>query len=294
MNFLNGIIGFARPTTTPSVEVQRLVRQMCYELVPLKSADQAISAIPAGASVSVTCSPVKGIAATQELCVRLINRGHNAIPHFAARLVDGPKHTEQLAAWVKQHGVKEVLIIGGDSERPNHYADALSFMQDFLVNDSGVQTIGFAGYPDGHALIETPKLHEVLLAKQALLATAGLQGLVSTQMCFDSHKIRSWLHGERQLGFTVPVSLGLPGVVDRTKLMTMGMRLGVGASMRYLTKNKSSITRMFAPGGYDPTKLLVDLAPDAESLGIVGIHSFTFNNTADTASWQRAILGSQS
>ena len=294
MNLLNGIIGLARPAPTPSLDVQRLVRQMCYELVPLKSADQAISDLPPGASVSVTCSPVKGIAATQELCVRLINRGHNAVPHFAARLVDGPKHTEKLAAWVRQHSVKEVLIIGGDSETPNHYVDALSFMKDFLATDSGVQTIGFAAYPDGHALVETPKLHDVLQAKQALLASAGVQGLVSTQMCFDSDKIRSWLRNERQSGFSVPVSLGLPGVVDRTKLMTMGLRLGVGASMRYLSKNKGSITRMFAPGGYDPTKLLVELAPNAEKLGIVGIHSFTFNNVADTASWQRAILGSQS
>ncbi len=294
MSIFNNIIGFARQSSAPTVEVQRLVRQMCYELVPLRSADQAISDLPAGSSVSVTCSPVKGIAATQELCVRLINRGHYAVPHFAARLVDGPKHTEKLAAWVMQHGIKEVLIIGGDSETPSHYVDALSFMKDFLANESGVQTIGFAAYPDGHALIEKSKLHDVLRAKQALLASAGVQGLVSTQMCFDSDKIRSWLRGERQSGFTVPVSLGLPGVVDRTKLMTMGMRLGVGASMRYLSKNKGSITRMFAPGGYDPTKLLVELAPDAEKLGIVGIHSFTFNSTADTASWQRAILGSQS
>jgi len=290
MSIFHSIIGLGRQISAPSMEAQRLVSQMCYELVPLMSADQAISDLPVGAPVSVTCSPVKGIAATMELCVRLIHRGHNVIPHLAARLVEGSEHTAKLAAWVKQHEIKEVLIIGGDSERPNHYEDALTFMRDFLTNDSGVKTIGFAAYPDGHALIETPILHEALHAKQALLASAGVNGLVSTQMCFDADKIRSWLRAERQSGFTVPVSLGLPGVVDRTKLMTMGMRLGVGASMRYLSKNRGAITRMFAPGGYDPTKLLVDLALDAEKLGIVGIHSFTFNSTADTASWQRAIL----
>lgn len=294
MSIFNSIIGLGRQSAAPSADVQRLVSQMCYELVPLASADQAISDLPVGSSVSVTCSPVKGIAATMELCVRLINRGHNAIPHFAARLVEGPEHTAKLAAWVKQHGVKEVLIIGGDSERPIHYVDAISFMRDFLNNDSGVQTIGFAAYPDGHALIETPILHEALQCKQALISSAGVKGLASTQMCFDANKIRAWLRSERHSGFTVPVSLGLPGVVDRTKLMTMGMRLGVGASMRYLSKNRGSITRIFAPGGYDPTKLLVDLAPDAEKLGIVGIHSFTFNSTANTASWQRAILETQS
>lgn len=290
MNIFDIIVGSTRRTHTPSMEVQRLVRQMCYELVPLKSVDQAIADLPVGASVSVICSPVKGITATLELSARLIDRGHYVVPHFAARLVEGPGHTAKLATWVKQHEVKEVLIIGGDSEKPNHYVEALAFMRDFLDNDSGVQTIGFAAYPDGHALIATPKLHEALHAKQVLLASAGIEGVASTQMCFDAGKIRSWLRSEREAGFTMPVNLGVPGVVDRTKLMSMGMRLGVGASMRYLSKNRDSITQIFAPGGYDPTKLIADLAPDAGRLGIVGIHSFTFNSIADTAKWQRAIL----
>lgn len=275
------------------MEMKRLVRQMCYELVPIKSVDQVIANLPDGVSVSVTCSPVKGIAATLELCVRLIHRGHSVIPHLAARLVEGPEHTAKLAEWVKHHAVKEVLIIGGDSESPNHYADSLSFMHDFLANDSGVQVVGFAAYPDGHTLIETSKLRETLLAKQALLSSVGVKGLASTQMCFDADQIRVWLRDEREAGFTIPISLGVPGVVDRAKLMTMGLRLGVGASMRYLSKNRSSITQMFAPGGFDPTTLVEKLAPVAEQLGIVGIHSFTFNNIAETASWQRALLDSK-
>lgn len=293
MSIFSGILGSTRRVSVPSAQVQRLVRQMCFEIVPLKSVDQAIAGIPIGAPVSVTCSPVKGIAATLDLCVRLIDRGHYVIPHIAARLVDDPEHTASLARWTKRYGVTEVLIIGGDSEKPIHYAESLTFMRDFLNNDSGVQTIGFAAYPDGHALIATPKLSEILQAKQTLLAEAGVKGLASTQMCFDPHKIRVWLRSEREAGFTIPVNLGLPGVVDRAKLMTMGLRLGVGASLRFLSKNKGSITRMFAPGGYDPTKIVVDLAPDAERLGIVGIHSFTFNSTADTASWQRLILQTQ-
>jgi hypothetical protein len=36
--------------------------------------------------------------------------------------------------------------------------------------------------------------------------------------------------------------------------------------------------------------LLADLSVDADELGITGIHSFTFNSTADTATWANAIL----
>ena len=66
----------------------------------MKSIEQAIADLPARAHVSVTCSPVKGIAATQEYTDRLLDLGHQPVPHLAARLVEGPEHapTRSLAA----------------------------------------------------------------------------------------------------------------------------------------------------------------------------------------------------
>jgi hypothetical protein len=51
--------------------------------------------------------------------------------------------------------------------------------------------------------------------------------------------------------------------------------------------------RMLAPGGYDPTDLVLATAPRAEVLGVVGLHSFTFNSVADTAKWRDALLVEQ-
>ena len=290
MSILSSLFSPGRKTSDTSPEVQRLVRAMRYELIPLKSLDQAIADLPAGAPVSVTCSPAKGIATTQELTLKLKERGHDAVPHFAARLVEGPDHAAKLAEWVRANGIREVFIIGGDAETPPHYHYALPFMRDFLAANPGIETLGFGAYPDGHASISNDDLSSAIHEKQRLILDHGVKPLASTQMCFDASTIRNWLRAERVRGFTTPINLGLPGVVDRAKLMTMGMRLGIGQSMRYLSKNKSTMTRMFAPGGYDPTKLLADLAADADALGITGIHSFTFNSTADTAKWATAIL----
>lgn len=290
MSILSSLFSPGRKTSDTSPEVQRLVRAMRYELIPLKSLDQAIADLPAGAPVSVTCSPAKGIATTQELTLKLKERGHDAVPHFAARLVEGPDHAAKLAEWVRANGIREVFIIGGDAETPPHYHYALPFMRDFLAANPGIDTLGFGAYPDGHASISNADLSNAIHEKQQLIMSHGVKPLASTQMCFDGATIRTWLKAERAKGFTTPINLGLPGVVDRAKLMSMGMRLGIGQSMRYLSKNKSTMTRMFAPGGYDPTKLLADLAADADALGITGIHSFTFNSTADTAKWATAIL----
>ena len=290
MSILTSLFSPGRKASATSPEVQRLVRAMRYELIPLKSLDQAIADLPAGAPVSVTCSPAKGIATTQEVTLKLKERGHDAVPHFAARLVEGPEHAAKLAEWVRANGIREVFVIGGDAETPPHYHYALPFMRDFLAANPGIDTLGFGAYPDGHASISNVDLSNAIHEKQQLIISHGVKPLASTQMCFDGATIRTWLKAERAKGFTTPINLGLPGVVDRAKLMSMGMRLGIGQSMRYLSKNKSTITRMFAPGGYDPTKLLADLAGDADALGITGIHSFTFNSTADTAKWATAIL----
>ncbi len=267
---------------------------MRYELIPMKSIEQGILDLPTGAPVSVTCSPVKGIAATQEISARLIASGHEVVPHFAARLVESREHVTKLASWVREQGIKEVFLIAGDAEKPaGPYKDGVELLRDFLDSNSGVERVGFGSYPDGHAFISREDLSTALHHKQKLLEEAGVQGLASTQMCFDIALIRSWLQQERNNGFKMPIQLGVPGVVDRTRLMTLGARVGVGASMRYLSKNKTSIMKMLAPGGYDPTELVAGLAKDAQSLNIVGLHSFTFNSVADTAAWQREVMASK-
>jgi methylenetetrahydrofolate reductase (NADPH) len=277
-----------------SPSVKNLVSSMRYELIPMKSIEQAILDLPIGAPVSVTCSPVKGISATQEISARLIASGHEVVPHFAARLVESREHVQKLATWVREQGIKEVFLIAGDAEKPaGPYTDGIELLRDFLDSNSGVARVGFGSYPDGHAFISREALSTALYDKQKLLEEAGVQGLASTQMCFDVAQIRQWIKTERDNGFSVPIQLGVPGVVDRARLMSLGVRVGVGASMRYLSKNKASIMKMLSPGGYDPTELVAGLAKDAKSLNIVGLHSFTFNSVADTAAWQREILATK-
>ena len=271
--------------------MRELVDHLHYEIVPMKSIDQAIDDLPPGAPVSVTCSPVKGIAATQEYTERLVELGHRPIPHIAARLVERPEHTVDLAAWMRGLGLTDVFVIAGDAPEPvGSYEGALPFIDDLLAADPGVERVGIAGYPDGHALIDPDVASGHLHAKQQALVSAGVGGWVSTQMCFDPDAIRSWLERERAAGLVLPVRLGVPGVVDRTRLMTMGTRLGIGASMRYLSKNRSTVMRLMAPGGFDPTDLVVEFADDADALGIEALHSFTFNAVADTRAWQEAVL----
>ena len=262
-----------------------------FELVPMKGIDAAVAALPTGSSVSVTCSPVKGIPATLELAGRLHDLGHDTVPHLAARTVEDRDHVARIAAWLRERGVSEVFVIAGDGARARGpYDEALTFLRDLLDASPGLAAVGLPAYPDTHPFIGHRELRDLLHAKLALLTDAGVAGSVTTQMCLDAPHIIRWLADERSRGLDVPVDIGVAGVVDRAKLLTMGVRLGVGTSLRFLRKNRAVVTSMFAPGGYDPTDLVVGLAEDARQLGVRGLHSYTFNRVSATLAWRERLL----
>ena len=272
-----------------------LLAALCFELVPMKGVEAAIADLAPASTVSVTCSPAKGLGATLDVAGRLLDLGHDAVPHLAARQVEDREHVARLAAWIRRCGLREVIVIAGDAPRPaGSYVDAISFLRDLFEHDTGLERVGVGAYPDGHPAIDRATLHEALHAKQALLAAAGVRGSATTQMCFEAKRIRTWLSVERCEGFTMPVTVGIPGVVDRGRLLKVGMRIGVGASLRYLRKNRAAMSALLAPGGYDPTELVTAVASDAGELGVTALHSYTFNCVAETRAWQQSLLSARS
>jgi methylenetetrahydrofolate reductase (NADPH) len=277
--------------TRPDAAVRRLVENLHFELVPMASIDAAIDELPPGAAVSVTCSPTKGIATTQELVVRLLDLGHRPIPHLAARLVEDREHATKLAIWLREYGIREVFVIAGDAPvAAGPYEGAVPFLRDLLDAEPCVERIGVAGYPEGHPSIPPAVAAEQLRIKRDLLAEAGVDGWVSTQMCFDTTAIVRWLSALRDDGVVLPVRLGVPGVVERSRLLAIGARVGVGASLRYLGKNRAAVWRLLVRRGFDLTDFVTTVARRTDRLGVDGLHSFTFNAVAATHEWQQSLL----
>ena len=271
--------------------LRSLIADARYEVIPLKNLENQLEHIPSGASVSVTCSFAKGQQTTLDLTRRIIGLGHMSVPHFSARLTKDEQAVKDLASFCRDNGISEVFLVAGDAPEPvGKYDGVVAFLRDFLATDHGLSKIGITAYPDGHALIPKPVVHEALHAKQALLAEAGIPGFASTQMHFDTKQWIQWLRDERAAGFTLPVHIGAPGVIDRMKLISLSTKLDIGSSVRFLKKNTGAIGRLLRPGGYNPVKFLSPLAKVADELSIEGIHMFTFNNIADTAAWQRQQL----
>src|SRR4051794_31211946 len=182
---------------------RRLIETARYEIVPLKSLRDQLTSLPAGCSVSVTCSPTKGIEPTLELSAELNGAGHHAVPHIAARLVEGREHAEKIAARLDEHAITEIFVVGGDPDPVGPYADGASLMRDLLPLCHTVRTVGFPAYPDHHAVIADEALDAALMEKQALLADLGFDGFASTQICFSPKTIEQWLAAQRSRGFVL-------------------------------------------------------------------------------------------
>ena len=269
---------------------KRLLEGMTYELIPLKNlADQSMF-LPAGATVSVTCSPAKTIDDTLDLCAHYGDQGFTVIPHLAARMAEDEDHVARIVRRVNEQGIRKVFCIGGDAEPRGPFTDAAGFLRSFLDRRPEIDVVGVGSYPDGHSTIPEQALVDSLVEKQEMIREAGLKGYMTTQMCFSANTIGGWLKNRRLAGVDLPCHLGVPGAIDRTRLLTISIRLGIGHSARYLKKNSTSVIRLLSPGGYNPNKLIIPLSTRAEELGIVGIHCFTFNAVDTTEDWRQKSL----
>ncbi len=123
-----------------------------------------------------------------------------------------------------------------------------------------------------------------LLSKQSLLDTHGISGSAVTQMCFDAHAIKAWIISSRRAGFTLPIILGVAGPVPLSKLLAVSARIGVGDSVRFLSRGglgiAAAVSGLGMPGTHDAAAIIGQLIED-----IQGIHCFTFNAVEDTAAW---------
>ena len=116
---------------------------------------------------------------------------------------------------------------------------------------------------------------------------SALAGYVTTQLCFDPEALLGWLRETREQGVTLPVIVGLPGVVDRRRLLEMSIRIGVGPSLSFLRKQRG-LRKLLGPSRVTPDRVYDGLAPFLEDreLNIMGFHYYTFNQLVNTWRWE--------
>ncbi len=265
-----------------------LLDSVRYEVLPAKSTEEKVLAhVPRDVVVTVTASPVKGLEPTLDLTGRLAAHGYRVVPHVTARLLRDDAHLKDVIDRLRGAGVDDVFVPAGDADPPaGAYDGALPVLRRLGELGSPFARVGITGYPESH-----PLLHDDLTVQSMWDKRAHATYIVSN-LCFDPRVLGDWVARIRRRDVTLPVHVGVPGPVQRAKLLSMATKIGVGESTRFLTRHPSWFLRLAAPGGYSPERLL---ARGAEALAVpsaqvAGLHLFTFNQIAETERWRRALL----
>ena len=259
-----------------------------YEVLPTPSVEDKIHEhLDRDRTLTVTASPAKGIEATLALTERLSREGYQAVPHLAARMISGRTELAEICARMREAGVRTVFVPGGDQDPPaGDYAAALDLLEDLTALGRPFEDVGITGYPESHPTISDDVTVQSMWDKRRHATH------VVSNLTFDSEAIRSWLERMRARGITMPMLLGMPGPVERAKLLAMATRIGVGDSTRFLVKHKGTFARLAAPGGFTGERFLEQCAPALarpEAL-VTGLHVYTFNQVAETEAWRRGYL----
>lgn len=265
----------------------RLLEHARYEVLPTASTeDKVLAHVPRDLVVTVTASPSKGMEATLDLSERLAGHGYDVVPHLAARMVSGRAELIEVVERMRGKGISRVFVPGGDAEAVGDYPDALALLEDLKELGSPFSHVGITGYPESH-----PTIHDDLTV-QSMWDKRRYATHIVSNLTFDPGLVRDWVHRLRARGVTMPLLLGLPGPVERTKLLGMATKIGVGESTRFLAKNKGLFARLAAPGGFTGESFLEKCAPALGEDGalVEGLHVFTFNQVAETEAWRTGLL----
>jgi methylenetetrahydrofolate reductase (NADPH) len=267
--------------------VRRLLLDARYEVLPTASIEEVVTtALPAGRTVTVTASPAKGLERTVDLAVGLAGHGYDVVPHLAARMVSSRAELAEITDRLTAAGIKKVFVPAGDAERPGEFPGALELLEALVDLGDPFSHVGVAGYPEEHPTI----IHDRLV--QAMWDKRHHATEIVSNLTFDPAALTDWVRRVRARGVTTPIIVGLPGPVERAKLLAMAAKIGVGESTRFLAKNTGMFARIAAPGGYSPERFLTRAAPGLEGAdaAVSGLHLFTFNQVAETESWRRDLL----
>jgi methylenetetrahydrofolate reductase (NADH) len=275
----------APPATTRSPLAEALQRPR-YEVIPLDGiADRVTGHVPTDIKLTVTASPTKGIDATLALAETLSAAGYAVVPHISARLVRDRGHLDEVLD--RLHGIREIFVIAGDAHTPaGDYAGAAALLQAMGERRAQFDAIGISGYPESHHVISDEETIAAMFAKQPFATH------IISQICFDPGVTAGWIRAVRERGTGLPIWIGIPGSVDRQRLLRVSLKVGLGESVRFVHGHRDWFRRLALQRRYSPTKLLNALGdtiadPQAH---VAGLHVYTFNEVEETERWRRRQL----
>ena len=268
---------------TVAKRIRQDLQKSYMEIIPVPGIEDKLDSLPSDMYLAVTCSPTKGVDETLELSEKLIERGFKVTPHIASKCVSGEKHLEEIIKKLDELGIESIFVPGGDRPEPmGDFNNALDLLKALKKLGHNLNKIGMAAHPEGHPDVSDEILMEALEEKK------DLADFIVTQMCFDAEILNDWMNQIHKKGVELPVWVGLPGVIERGRLLKTSLRIGVGDSLRFLRKKSQVATELMKSSIYNPDDLVRDITEqiDINDSKLAGYHIYCFNQIETTEKWR--------
>ena len=268
---------------TVAKRIRQDLQKSYMEIIPVPGIEDKLDSLPSDMYLAVTCSPTKGVDETLELSEKLIERGFKVTPHIASKCVSGEKHLEAIIKKLDELGIESIFVPGGDRSEPmGDFNNALDLLKALKKLGHNLNKIGMAAHPEGHPDVSDEILMEALEEKK------DLADFIVTQMCFDAEILNDWMNQIQKKGIELPVWVGLPGVIERGRLLKTSLRIGVGDSLRFLRKKSQVATELMKSSIYNPDDLVRDITEqiDINDSRLAGYHIYCFNQIETTEKWR--------
>ena len=263
-----------------------LLRNVRYEVIPARGTEQAVADfVPAGMTVTVTASPVRGLEPTVELAERLAARGYRVVPHLAARSVTGDTHLAEIVARLTACGVDDVFVAGGDAPTRRPVRRRAGAARAAGRDGPPVQPDRDHRLP-GEPPQDPRRRHDPGHEGQARYASYIVSNVLRRSRADP-------LDRPDQGPRNHPAAAGGAGHPGRARPAAAdgggGRRVGVGPVHHQVSRLDPAD---WAPGGYSPDRLLdrAAAALTGPGSGVAGLHLFTLNQLQQAEQWRRAAL----
>ena len=272
-----------KTSETVAKRIREDLQKSYMEIIPVPGIEDRLDPLPSDMYLAVTCSPTKGVDETLELSEKLIAKGFKVTPHIASKCVSGEKHLETIIKKLDELGIESIFVPGGDRPEPmGDFNNALDLLRALKKLGHNLNKIGMAAHPEGHPDVSSEVLMEALEEKKEFA------DFIVTQMCFDAKILNDWMVEIHKKGIELPVWVGLPGVIERGRLLKTSLRIGVGDSLRFLRKKSQVATELMKSSIYNPDDLLKDITEqnDINQTNLAGYHIYCFNQIETTEKWR--------
>jgi methylenetetrahydrofolate reductase (NADPH) len=258
-----------------------------------KLLDEMARILPAGYPVYVANTPKTSPDDVVRVALRLQELGLMASPHVIARRVVDANRLRDRLRMLAAGGVQQVLLVAGDIAIPNPaFSSTIELLESGVVADAGIRRVGVAGHPEGHPVVPQEVIWRALERKQAIARATGLTLHIATQFGFDSRALNVWEKGLASRGIALPIHAGVAGPTPFARLLKYAMHCGVGASLKAVSGNPMSFSRLpHLVTRADEMVLGVLRAKQLNPVSrIFAPHFFAFGGVLETARWLRAVV----